>query len=57
MHKNISLAAKDENKDDGTYQVWFFGSDDEDMCHPANGVMYATHHVEHQEIISCLGSL
>lgn len=45
--KNLSLLAKgggdDDDADDGTYQIWSSGSDDEEMCHPTPGVMFAKH--------------
>lgn len=47
--KNLSLVEKNSNDEDGTYQIWSFGSDDDEMCRPTNGVMYAKHFGDHSK--------
>ncbi|XP_023757104.2 uncharacterized protein LOC111905646 [Lactuca sativa] len=40
--KNLSLVAKGEHQDeDGTYQIWSSGSNDEETRNPTHGAMYA----------------
>lgn len=36
---NLSLMAKGGDKNEGTYQIWSSGSDDEEMSHPNHGVL------------------
>ncbi|XP_023745018.1 uncharacterized protein LOC111893181 [Lactuca sativa] len=38
--KNLYLVAEGEHENDGTYQIWSSGSDDEEMCNPKHGAMY-----------------
>ncbi|KAL7592770.1 hypothetical protein Lser_V15G32250 [Lactuca serriola] len=42
--KGVSLVAKGETAEEesGTYQIWSFGSDDEEMRHPTHGAMFAS---------------
>ncbi|XP_023733619.1 uncharacterized protein LOC111881461 [Lactuca sativa] len=39
--KNMSLVARGEQEEDGTYQIWSSGSDDEEMQNPTHRAMYA----------------
>lgn len=39
--KTLSLVAKWVEESDGTHHIWSSGSDDEEICHPTHGVMYA----------------
>lgn len=41
--KNISLMEKGEEEKEGTYQIWLSGSDEEEMCHPTHGALFAKH--------------
>lgn len=41
--KNLSLVTKGADDDQGTYQIWSYGSDGEEMHHPIHGSMYANH--------------
>ena len=51
--KNLSLMAKGGDEIDGIYQIWSFGSDDEEMHHPTHGVLFA----KYKEGESCEKSL
>lgn len=53
--KNLSLAAKDVGDNDGMYQIWSLGSDDEGICHPTHGVMYVKHLVNNSSGKSMFG--
>ena len=39
--KGMYLVAKGEQKEDGTYQIWSSGSDDDEMRNPTHGAMCA----------------
>lgn len=41
--KNLSLVEKNMNEDNGTYQIWSCGSDEEEIRHPMHCVMFARH--------------
>ncbi|XP_023752546.1 uncharacterized protein LOC111900907 [Lactuca sativa] len=47
--KKLSLVAMGEQEDDGTYQVWSSGSDDEEMRNPTHGAMFAKMEEEYDE--------
>ncbi|XP_042751473.1 uncharacterized protein LOC111903530 [Lactuca sativa] len=47
--KNLSMVAKNSTVEDGIYQIWSYGSDDEEMHHPTHEVMYAKHYGDHSE--------
>lgn len=55
MSKNLFLVAKDSNDDDGTYQIWSSGFDDEYIRHPTHGVMYEKHVVDDSSDKSMFG--
>ncbi|XP_023738187.1 uncharacterized protein LOC111886187 [Lactuca sativa] len=50
--KGMSLVAIGEGEDDGTYQIWSFGSDDEQMCNPTHGTMYARFVEKDEEVVT-----
>ena len=39
--KNLSLVDKNSSEEDGTYQIWSSRSDEEEMHHPTDGVLFA----------------
>ena len=50
--KGMSLVAKGVDEEDGTYQIWSSGSDDEEMRNPTHGAMYAVHEEDEDEKIT-----
>ncbi|XP_052619539.1 uncharacterized protein LOC128125946 [Lactuca sativa] len=54
MEKALSLVAREEGEDKGTYKIWSSNSDDEEMHNPMHGAMYAKFEEdEEEEVIGC----
>lgn len=53
--KNLSLMVKGVDDNKGTYQIWSYGSDDDDMHHPTHGVLFVKYEEGESERKSLAG--